>query len=54
MGVSDALVGAADACLKVGVGLLTAGGGVAGGHGVHWTRAEGAQCRFTPGSGRLK
>ena len=28
MGVSDALVGVVDARLKVGVGLLTAGGGV--------------------------
>ena len=53
MGVSDALVGVVDARLKVGVGLLTAGGGVAGGWGVRWAGAEGAWRRVTLGSGRL-
>ena len=31
VGVSNALVGMVDACLKVGTGFLTADGGVAGG-----------------------
>ena len=49
----DALVGVLDACLKVGVGLLTAGGVVAGGWGVHSAGAVGARRQVTPGSGRL-
>lgn len=34
-GVSDILVVVVEAPLKVGIGLLTAGGGVADGYGVH-------------------
>ena len=50
-----AFVGMIDACLKVGVGLLPGGGGIANGWGVRWAwaGAEGAWCRVTPGSGRL-
>ena len=51
--MSNALVGMVDAHLKVDVGLLTAGGGVAGGCGVHWAQAEGSRHRVTPGSGRV-
>ena len=40
--LNSQLVGVSDTHLKVGVGLLTAGGGVAGGGSVCWTRAEGA------------
>ena len=51
--MSDTHVGVVDAHLKVGVGLMTAGGSVTGGHGMYGVRAEAVQHWVTPGSGRL-
>ena len=53
VGMSDALVGMVDTCLKVGVGLLTAGGSITGRRGVYGVQAKGIWCRVTPRSSRL-